>query len=102
MPCLIGCLALFFPRVALVLIWLFSTYLQGPYGPLHWIWPVLGFFFLPLTTLAYAFAWHLGGGSIDGIGIVVIILAVLFDIGTWGGSASHRQVRKYYVVRRAD
>jgi len=101
MPCLVGCLALFFPRLALVLIWLFGApYLQSAYQHMHWIWPILGFLFLPFTTLAYAVAWHMGGGHITGLGMALIVLAVLVDVGTLGGSASHKQVRRYYVVKR--
>ena len=54
MPCLAGCLALVLPRVTLVLVWLFTNYLQEAYQT--WLWPLLGFFLLPLTTLAYAWA----------------------------------------------
>lgn len=100
MPCLVGCLALFFPRLAIILVWLFGGgWLQAAYSHMHVIWPVLGFFFLPLTVLAYALAWHIGGGQIDGIGIVVIVIAVLLDVGIIGGSASRKEVRRYYVRR---
>ncbi len=95
MPCLVGCLALFFPRVAIVLVWLFSDFLTKPYP--NFFWPVLGFIFLPLTTLAYAWAWHFGGGSITGLGVVVIVLAVLFDLGTLGGGA--HSGRRYREIR---
>lgn len=87
MPCAIGCLALCFPRVILVLVWLFGNgWLQGAYNGL--LMPILGFIFLPLTTLAYAWAWHAGGGTISGIGIVVIVIAVLVDLGMLGGGGS--------------
>jgi hypothetical protein len=92
MPCLIGCLALFMPRVAILLVWLFSNYLNEAYDT--WIWPVLGFLFLPLTTLAYAWAWHYGNGSVSGVGLIVVILAVLFDLGLVGTGASSRRARR--------
>ncbi|MCI0675107.1 MAG: hypothetical protein L0Y42_04950 [Phycisphaerales bacterium] len=99
MPCLLGCLALFFPRIALVLLYLLNPpYLQQAYQTT--IWPVLGFIFMPFTTLAYAWAWHYGNGSIQGIGLVVVVIAVLADLGTLFGGASRKEVRKYYVVRR--
>ncbi len=101
MPCLIGCLAMFFPRLAIILIYLFgNNWLQSAYQSTAVIWPVLGFFFLPLTVLAYALAWHMGSGRVDGFGIVLIIIAVLCDLGTMGGNASHPRVRKVYVERR--
>ena len=96
MPCLVALLAFFFPRVVLVLLWLFNTtYLNNAYQTV--IWPVLGFFFLPYTTLAYAWAWHAGGGSISGFPLVVVIVAVLVDLGAVGGGARVR--RRTVVVR---
>jgi len=96
MPCLVGCLALFFPRLAIILVVIFSDYLGAAYQSI--IWPVLGFFFLPLTTLAYAFAWHMQPtGTISTLGVVIIVLAVLIDLGILGGSASHREMRTVYV-----
>ena len=92
MPCLVAILALFFPRIAIVLVWLFSTYLHTAYQTV--LWPVLGFFFMPLTTLAYAFAWHTGGGSVHGLGLVVLIIAVLMDLGILGGSAGSRKKKR--------
>jgi hypothetical protein len=98
MPCFVGCLALLFPRIALILVWLLGgNYLGAAYQTT--LWPVLGFIFMPLTTLAYAWAWHIGGGSISGLGLVVVVVAVLIDLGTLGGGASHKKVRTIYVRR---
>jgi hypothetical protein len=95
MPCLIGCLALFMPRVVIVLMLLFSDYLEEAYKGVSFLWPLLGFLFLPLTTIAYAFAWHQGGGQIEGLGLAAVVLAVLFDLGLLGtGGASGRRWRK--------
>ena len=92
MPCLIGCLALAAPRVALALVWLFSDYLDRAYESV--LWPLLGFLFLPVTTLAYAFAMnHEPVGSIEGFEVVVLVLAVLIDLGIIGGGARHEKVR---------
>lgn len=89
MPCFVGCLALFMPRLAIILVAIFSSYLGEAFG--SWVWPVLGFFFLPLTTLAYAWAWHYGGGSVQGLGLVVVVLAVLIDLGLLGAGESGRR-----------
>ena len=84
MPCFMGCLALFFPRLAIVLVWLFSDYLGRAYETVAW--PLLGFFFLPLTTLAYAWAINTKG-TVTGIHLAVVVVAVLIDLGLLGGGA---------------
>jgi hypothetical protein len=59
------------------------------------VWPLLGFFLMPLTTLAYAWAWHYGNGSVDELGLVVVVLAVLIDLGLLGtGESSRRRYRR--------
>ena len=92
MPLVLGCVALAFPRLVLVLVWLFgSGYLGRAYDT--WIWPVLGFFFLPTTTLAFAFASNTLGaaGEVPPLGWVLIIVAVLIDVGSWGNGERSRR-----------
>lgn len=97
MPCLLGCLALSMPRLVLILVWLFSNYLQTVYAT--WIWPVLGFIFLPLTTLAYAFAMHFGNFAWTPIGVAAVVTAVLVDLGLLktGHSSRGRRAREITV-----
>ena len=86
MPFLVGCLAIVFPRIALFLVWLFGgSYLGRAYD--HWIFPVLGFFFLPLTTLTFAFGVNSLSppGHMSPLGWLLTGLAVLVDIGLLGG-----------------
>jgi hypothetical protein len=66
----------------MVFLWIFSDYLSHAYGT--WVWPLLGFFFLPTTTLAYAVAQNRYGG-VRGIGLVLVVLGVLIDAGALGG-----------------
>ena len=54
MPCLVGCLALAAPRFAIVLVVVFSDYVGRAYDTV--LWPLLGFFFMPLSALSYAWA----------------------------------------------
>jgi hypothetical protein len=94
MPCLIILVAFGLPRLTLILLALFSDYLTRAYGAL--IWPLLGFFFAPYTTLAYAWAKN-SHGSVDGFYLVAVILAVLVDIGAFGGGSRHTRT---VMVRR--
>lgn len=89
--CIVALIALLAPRLAIILLWLFSDYLSTAFGT--WLWPLLGFFFLPLTTLAYAWSVHTFGG-IQGLGLIAVIVAFLIDIGAIGGGYSGR--RRYY------
>jgi hypothetical protein len=88
MPCLLLILFVAFPRVALVLIFLFSNYLQRAYHGL--LLPFIGFLFLPLTTLAYA--WMINSGlPTTGTNLLILIVAVVIDLGGLGGGAYHRR-----------
>lgn len=82
MPCLVVFGVLAMPRLALVLIWIFSDYLSRAYDGI--IIPLLGFFFLPTTTLTYAVAQNEVGG-VEGWGLVLVIVGVVFDLGMLGG-----------------
>ena len=90
--CLLFLLSFLTPRVVLFLLWAFSNYLSVAYQTV--IWPLLGFIFFPFTTLAYAFAWHQSGGSINGIWLIFVVVAVLLDLGTYGGGGSKYRTRK--------
>lgn len=85
MGCFIGCLALGFPRLALGIVFLLSGYLGRAYDTT--LWPVLGFFFMPVTTLAYAWAVNTNG-TVTGVYLVVVVIAVLMDLGSNGHGAS--------------
>jgi hypothetical protein len=87
MPCLLLILFLAFPRIALVVLFLFSNYLQRAYHGL--ILPLIGFLFLPLTTLAYAWMVNTARPT-TGINLLVLIVAVVIDVGGLGGGAYHR------------
>ena len=83
-------LFLAFPRIALALLFFFSNYLGRAYHGM--ILPLLGFFFLPLTTLAYA--WMVNTRQpIAGINLVILIVAIVIDLGGLGGGEYHRRSR---------
>jgi ACR3 family arsenite efflux pump ArsB len=89
-PCLVLIVFLAFPRIALVLLFLFSNYLQRAYHGI--ILLLLGFLFLPLTTLAYA--WMANTRQpIAGINLVILIVAVVIDLGGLSRGEYHRRRR---------
>jgi len=88
MPCLLLILFLAFPRIALVLLFLFSNYLQRAYHGL--LLPLVGFLFLPLTTLAYAWMANTGRPT-TGVNLIILIVAVVIDLGGLGGAYRRRR-----------
>jgi hypothetical protein len=90
MPCLLVLVILLFPRVVLVLMFLFSNYLARAYHGL--LIPLLGFIFLPITTIVYA--WMVNNHqTIDGVNLIILIVAVIIDIGGIGSGEYHRRSR---------
>jgi hypothetical protein len=88
-PCLVVLLALLSPRLALVAVWLFTDVLSDAFG--SWVVPLLGFFVLPWTTLAYAGMWAAGSNEVYGFEWFIVILAFVVDLGSLvGGSRGRR------------
>ncbi len=78
----------FAPRVVLVLMAILNDRISAAFGNI-WL-PLLGFFLMPWTTLVYTLTAPGGLGFVD---IVLLVIAVLADLGAWGGGASERAKR---------
>jgi hypothetical protein len=81
MGCFGVLLGLAIPRVVMVVLWLFTNYLERAYDGV--VLPLLGFFFLPTTTLTYAIAQNETGG-VQGWGVVWVAIGLALDLGIWG------------------
>ncbi len=86
MCCIVAIGALIGPRVAIVAWWLLD--------PARWalafssaLLPILGFILLPWTTVVYV--W-LAPGGIDTLGLIFLVLAVIVDVGAYGGGYRSR------------
>jgi hypothetical protein len=88
MCCVLALLAFLGPRVAIALLWIFTNYLTRAFD--SFLLPLIGFLFLPWTTIAWAIAQNEFGGA-NGIGLLVIALGFLADIGVLGGGARGRR-----------
>lgn len=88
MCCVLALLAFLGPRLVLFLLFLFTNYLNRAFESV--LLPILGFLFLPWTTIAWAIAQNEFGGA-SGIGLLVIALGFLGDIGVLGGGARGRR-----------
>ena len=88
MPCLFLILILAFPRVAIVILFLASHYLDRAFHSILLL--ILGFIFLPFTTLVYA--WMVNSGlPVAGINLLWLLIAALVDLGAVGHGYSRRR-----------
>jgi len=81
MGCLVVLLAFISPRLALFAIFLFSDLLSRAFD--SWFVPLLGFFLLPWTTLAYAVMWSASSNQVNGFEWFIVILAFIVDLGSY-------------------
>ena len=86
--CLLAMVAAFAPRLVIILAWLFSDRWDLVWD--SWIWPLLGFIFLPYTTIMYVLVWNIATG-VSGWDWLWIGLGVMLDIMKWAQIANNRR-----------
>ena len=83
MPCLLALIALFTPRLVIVLLWFFTNWFSGLFAGI--LWPILGFVFLPTTLLWYSAVQNWFGGQWTLWPIVGIVVALAIDVSPASG-----------------
>lgn len=73
------------PRVALFFWWILGDKVDAAFD--SWFWPLLGFLFLPWTTLFYVIVWSPVGGVEDEEWLFVA-LGVVLDVVTYSARAA--------------
>ena len=96
MGCLWVIIALLAPRLFLLLIWLLTNWPSRAFDTV--LWPLLGTFLMPYTTLTYM-AGMLNAQSIEGGWLLLLIAAVLFDILHLGMSTRVQGRRKLRIPK---
>ena len=87
MGCLLAIISLAVPRVVLLVAFLATDWGKRAFDtPL---WPILGFFLLPYTTLAYMAAMLNNNHAVTAGWLVLLIFAIVVDIGHWGGGHTY-------------
>ena len=88
--CLVVLLGSAFPRIALVITWLFTNRVDIAFD--GWALPLIGLIFLPYTTFFYVLAY----APIDGvsaIGWVFVAFGMVLDVGSYLGSGKYGRER---------
>jgi hypothetical protein len=83
--CLFAMGAAFFPRLAVLFVWLFTNRVTIAFHN-TFIWPLLGIIFLPFTTLMYVLVYTVPSGVV-GLGWFWVILGFLLDLSSYSSSA---------------
>ena len=91
MGCIILLLTMISPRLVVFLVWVFNRTRWDLVFDNGIFLPLLGFLFLPFTTLIYIFAVNPLTGQISAFGWIWLILALIVDLSSYGGNA----YRKY-------
>jgi hypothetical protein len=86
--CFLVLFALISPRLALFALFLFSNLLSRAFD--SWFLPLLGFFLLPWTTLAYAVMWS-SSNRVAGFEWFIVILAFCFDLASYANRGRARR-----------
>ena len=90
MGCLIALLAGVAPRVALVLIWIFTNLVDRAFH--GFLIPLIGLIFFPYATVFYVLSYSPVLGGLSGWGWVFVVIGFIFDIGHWfGGGVTGRR-----------
>jgi len=87
--CFIFLMALIGPRVALFFVWAFTNFVDRAFD--NWIVPVLGFVFLPWTTLVYSLAYD--GVGVSPLGWLFVAMGLMADISSYAYSGRRYQTQ---------
>ena len=93
MGCIFVLIAALSPRLAVVLMWILTPWVDRAFGPV--IWPILGILFLPLTTLLYVILWNTGGRGVTGWEWIFVIFALFADLASYSGGVYGRRQGAY-------
>ncbi|MGO8684104.1 MAG: hypothetical protein ACLQUT_05945 [Thermoleophilia bacterium] len=97
MGCCFGCVGTFFPRLALFFVWVFTNLVDRAFT--GFAVPLLGFIFLPFTTLMYVFVYEPLRNGPGALGWALVVLALLIDLSAYGGTGytnRERMLRRWY------
>lgn len=77
------------PRLISFIIFVFTNWWGQAYETV--IWPILGFIFLPWTSLVYMAAMLHNNHQVTGWWVVLMVIAVLSDLGSAGSATEFRE-----------
>jgi hypothetical protein len=89
MGCILPILSVFMPRVVMVFIFLLTHWFSRAFDST--LWPLLGFLFMPYTTLVWMAAMLRSNHRLGVFWLILLVVAVFFDLGGQGRSFRRRK-----------
>lgn len=87
MGCLLMLVGCCYGRVILLVMWLCGCF-ASPH-PVPWdgkLWPVMGFFFAPTTTLCYGACYFFSNGDFGTFWVLSMMFSIMLDFLGWVGT----------------
>jgi hypothetical protein len=92
--CLFVMIAALSPRLGVLILWLFTPFVNRVFGD-EWWWPLLGLIFLPFTTLMYVLV-AAPLGPMNFWGWLMVVFGLLIDLRSYfDGYANRERVTQY-------
>ena len=88
--CFVVLLGSAFPRLALVITWIFTDRVDIAFD--GWVLPLAGLIFLPYTTFFYVLAYAPIAG-VSTFGWILVAFGVVLDLANWANSGREGQRR---------
>lgn len=86
---LILLLGIFFPRIVILVLYFLTNWFPAAFDNI--LWAILGFLFLPLTTIWYAYVESFMGGAWSStLAIAGLVVGIVIDLGLLRGYSRRR------------
>ena len=82
--CLFALVAFLSPRLAFILIWIFTSWVEDAFS--GFLIPLLGVIFLPWTAFLWVVAYAIAG-EVNALSIFALAIGIIADLSTHAGSA---------------
>jgi hypothetical protein len=77
-------LGIFVPRLTILILYFFTGWFDNVFTT--WLWPLLGFIFMPYSLLWYTVVYNWFGGTWGALQIAAMAVAVIIDLASLNGS----------------
>jgi hypothetical protein len=89
--CCLAAIGSFFPRLALLLMWLFTDYVDRAFS--GFLLPLLGLMFLPFTTIMFCLVYSPAAHGVVGADWMWVFLGLFLDFVSYGSGDRGRRRR---------